>query len=347
MKSINRRFSSELRKAGFVQIKERLAELADRDGKKVKAELTEIFVNKAPAHTRVNFKYLIPVFLVLFLFFFIFSGGVYRVLLPRTYGELSIAMIPLSDDGFFSLYRENYEELIPLKEGRFNKKGLVSLYLREGSYRIAIESGSNMTWRTVYIPSFYDSKGSSLDLTVLSSPLEQFPLDLKFTVKDRFSSTDIRSLSEVSILTADGWQNLNDAILKDLKTGRTVDLKISSPGYKEEQYTLDIENHQTSVQLDVLLSPLASLVKINSFDGLISLNGRDEYFSLKSLQFEDLNKTVKENRVLALLPGKYSVYIESGDSTLEETIRFESAGEYNLNIIRNEENGIKIEMAGK
>lgn len=344
VKSINHRFTSEFKKIGLIKIREKLSALVESDGKKKKLLLTKVVNEKCKKKAGPWLKIMVFLFLIILFSFFVYKGAFYRIFLSGSYGEISLTMIPASSDGYFYLFRENSKELSPVKEGAFNKNGTSFLRIKEGSYRVRIESGSKVDWKTFYVPSYDDSHGAPRDITVLSEPLEQFPLELSYTVKDRFSGEDIASLCTLSIASSDGWHVVNDTMAEGLLSGSHIDLKFDSPGYESVLYSLEVAHYQTSVRLDVLLSPFPALLKIGSFDGTITLNGDNRYFSLETLQFEKMNNVKDDQLLLKLLPGKYTVAAENNSGRSEQILILKSGDEQNLSIENNEENILKIEL---
>lgn len=342
--SMEKYFQKELKKWGYQKPGEQLAALAQSEKKTKKGKLTEVVEKTEKKGRHIQFQYIVlPVILLLSVLFF-YSGSLYKVLLPDSYGALNLSMIPASDDGRYVLYSEKSGEHEMIKSGSFNSSGNVSHYLKEGSYTLKIESGSNVIWRSIYVPCFRDSRGEKMDVTVLSSSLEQFPLEMEYTVRDRFSSRDLTTESKVEIMEDDQWITLTDNLSKELTTGRIYDLRVSSDGYSSRLYSLDIAYYQTSVTMDILLSPIPAELQIPPIDGKIFLNGKDEYFSLETLRFESLDNRGKENMVIRLLPGKYLISIESDGITGEENIFLDSEDHREIKGIKIQENGIKIEL---
>ena len=168
-----------------------------------------------------------------------------------------------------------------------------------------------------------------MSLTILSSPLEQFPLDLSFSVKSRFSGDDITSGSQMLIELEGKWEKLTDSLHSLLKTGKEYQFRFTHEGYEDSFYTVETAFYQTFVTLDVLLSPESAFLKIPPFEnGILKIDNKEEYFSLKSLKFEELNKNTDAERILELLPGNYSLTFDGEKKSLEKLILLEKGKEY-------------------
>lgn len=331
MNSIVKRFERELKKFGAEKVKSGLAAFVEPDKKKKKTNLTDIHKGDKPKKKFNTYKFPLILVLVFSVVFFIYIGGIQKFMLSGTYGGLKLTMVPAAEDGNYTIYslEKNSDRIVD--QGRFSRKGLAGLYLKEGSYRIKIESGSHVSWRSVYVPDFKDSGRKKTDLTILSSPLESFPLELSYTVKNRFTSEDIKAHCQLYILREGSWLKMADRDLSQLKTGTDISIKFSSEGYDDSSYLVSTAFYQTTVSLDVLLSPRAAWFVLPSLEkGLVKINGRDEYFSLESLRFEKLNIQNRQDTPLALIPGKYTVILETADGAVKKVFQMESGTEYYL-----------------
>lgn len=329
MKYIVYRFSRDLKTIGLEKTKNQLIALMDPDKKGKATVLTgtdkKSVKKKMPRDVRLPITLLI----ILILAIFTIRGGVQKFFFPEIYGAMKIIMVPAADDGKYSIYHVPHVKALPVDKGLFNRKGEVDLILKEGSYNIKIESGSQILWRSVYIPDFKDSKGETITLTILSSPLEQFPLDLSFLIKNRFSQDDITTDSEIYLERNHKWISATEMVLGEMKTGSSYTMKFTHKGYKDSIYRIDTEFYQTSVNLDILLTPESAILKIPAFErGILTINKSDEYFSLNSLKFEKLNIKTKNEQILELLPGAYNLCFELDGKTLEKSINLEKGIEY-------------------
>lgn len=329
MKSIRRTFDREVRRAGNANGRQQLITLLDSGKKQNKTILTEIHRNIEKKRKSFPFRVTVLLTLLFAAGVFIYSGGLQRYLFSETYGGLIMKMIPAVNDGRYTLYSYDGTTALMAAEGSFNRKGETSLFIREGSYIIKIESGSHIDWRSLYVPDFRDNRGRKMEQTYLSSPMEQFPLDLSYSVRNRFSSVDLSPETEVFIKTGQQWQPLTDTILSQLKTGSFIDLKFSSEGYKDGFYRIETEFYQTSISLDVLLSPIPSYLKIPPMEkGIFTINGGDEYFSLRSLKYEKFIIDNEKTQILELLPGKYSLSLTLEEKQRKKVLIMNSGQEY-------------------
>ncbi len=332
MNSIIKRFNRELKKIGSDKIQRELTYLVEPDKKKKKAILTD--VHRADKVKKKSIPFKLPVILILVTIsvLFLYTGGFQKFILSGTYGGLKVTMVPAAEDGNYTIYSYGKSGDRKVDEGRFSRKGIVDLYLKEGSYQIKIESGSHISWRSVYVPDFKDSGRKKTELTILSSPLERFPLELSYTVKNRFSSDDIKADCQLYIRNEGKWLKMTEKDLAQLKTGTEISIKFSSDGYEDALYSVETAFYQTYVSLDVLLSPLAAWLVLPSLDsGKVKINGRDEYFSLETLRFEKLNIKNRQDIPLALMPGKYTVILEAADGAVKEVFHVEGGTEYFFN----------------
>ncbi|MDA3812075.1 MAG: serine/threonine-protein kinase [Spirochaetaceae bacterium] len=344
LQSISRRLQREMRKVSYVKIKEQLATLAAGDKKKVKGSLTEVVHKKGGKISSPFRKYIIPSTMILILFLFLGFGGFYRFIAPVFYGGLNLKMVPASEDSRFTLFHENLHEIKKIKTGSFNNKGSATVFLKEGSYRVKIESGSHVSWRSFYISSFSDTSGEKMEMTVLSSQLEPLPLELNYTVRDRFSGKIIPEGITIEILNTEKWIILDKTTLDGLTSGNLYQLRFTASGYSPGYYTLENAYYQTSLNIDVLLTPLAAELTIPAIDGDIRINGKKEYFSLDTLRFEKLDLVHGKSSTLKLLPGKYNFTVIIDDLSGEETFEIYSNEHFEITEIKIEGNRIKIEL---
>ena len=330
MQSIKKRFQRELKNIGLLKAKERLSSLIESGFEKKKTALTKIVKepDKRKSSGKITYPILISLGVVLSLF--IYWGGIYKVFLSGSYGKIVMSMVPASEEDRYSIYSYENQDFLQIKEGRFNNRGLASHYLKEGSYRIRIESGSKLSWRSFYISSFKDTNGEDIEMTLLSSPLDQLPLDLDLTVKDRFTQEDILKQSIIYLKRNSEWVKFSSVIDDELQTGTELELKIQAEGYKTNFYKIDVAHHQTSLQLNVLMTPVAAILKLNLHSGDLKINGRTEYFSLDTLRFEKLNRNNQETRKLMMLPGSYNFTFKKNDETVEVSAILESGMEFDL-----------------
>ena len=318
LKSISNRFKQELKKISITEVKEHLSNLANPKKVKKQGNLTEI-VKETGKRSKG-----IPILIFLGIISMIFLISI--LLFSFVYGILNLQMIPSVEDGKYTVYSELPAYVKQIKNGYFNRKGNRSLLLKEGSYRIRIESGSTVIWRSVYISTLNDTGGQNTNLTVLSSPADQFPVDLSFSLKDRFSGTDLSSQTVIKIKDGDEWLLFDDTIRNSLTTGRSLDIKFDHTGYVSAFYTLDIAYYQTVVHLDVLMTPEPAVLNILPQKNMIKINGNNEYFSLISLKFEKIPQKQENEIILNLLPGKYIITVESDDGNIEKEIILISGG---------------------
>jgi len=331
MNPIVSRFSRELRKIGTEKTRALLVNSVE-PGKKQKSQvLTRVHGDKTKKNRAFKYKITVAISALIFLISFFYFNGAKRFILAGNFGGFKLTMVPAVEDGRYTIYAIGDSPEKKVEEGSFNRKGEADLILREGSYKVKIESGSHINWRSVYIPDFKDSKGEEISLTVLSSPLERFPLDMSYSVRDRFSGDDITTGSDFFIRLNEKWELLTDTLLLSLKTGTPYNFKITHRGYRDNLYSFETAFYQTSVNLDILLSPASAFLIIPPYEvGILRINNSDEYFSLKTLRFEKLRKKSDEKQILELLPGKYFVTFESEEQVFEKSIGLERDIEYSL-----------------
>lgn len=327
-----KRFDRELKKYGTGKVRTGLIALVETDKKKKKAILTDVHKREKTKEKNISCKFPAIFVIVIISILFLYTGGIQRFLFSGTYGGLTLTMVPSAEDGKYTIYSYGQDGYRTVEEGQFSRKGVADLYLKEGSYNVKIESGSHISWRSVYVPDFSDSGRKNITLTTLSSPLERFPLDLRYSVKNRFSSDDITSISPAYIQREGQWLKLTEDVLSQLKTGMEFKLKFSSDGYGDALYSVETAIHQTSVNIDVLLTPQAARLVVPPLEsGQLKINGRGEFFSLETLRFEKIKLESQEISRLALLPGTYTVSLKKADETVQKVFHMESDGEYFFN----------------
>ena len=217
-------------------------------------------------------------------------------------------------------------------------------FLEEGSYRIKIETGSNVIWRSVFIPSFKRSSGEKQSLTVLSAQLESFPLVLDYSVKDRLSGKDLSLEVVVQIKENDNWVLLTDSDKGSLRTGRMYELRFVLDGYEQVFYRLNIDYYQTVLNLDLLMAPVAAVLRIDPTDVRIRINGENKYFSADTYRYEKLINDKNNGQLLKLFPGEYLLSSELNDMRIENKIVLVSGHEIRVFPAELKENGIKMEI---
>lgn len=329
--SIRRRFDRELKNPEYNEVKQRLADQINTDSRKKKQVLTRMESVPEKREKKSFYKILSAALAISATVFFIYSGGIYKIILPRTFGGLQLSIIPSVEEGKYAVYSESPELEKPVDSGFFNNKGKTDLYLKEGSYRIKIETGSLINWRTVYVPAFSDNDGKKMEMIFLSSSLEQFPVHLDYSVKNRFTGEDLTENTKVFIRRDKDWELLSENIRSSLKSGIEFALKFSHSSYGTAVYYVNTETYQTAVDLDVLLSPEAALLQIHPYKkGVLKINNREQYFSLDTLKFEDLPGGGEKTTTLNLLPGRYIVTLDRENDPVEEEITLTGGKEYNF-----------------
>ena len=297
-------------------------ELADRIKTGNQSKKTAI-LTKLPGPSLKKKKSIFKPLLLLsiFVFFTCAIGGFF--LIPR-YGFLEIRVLPAETNSRYRIFPYNSEDF---REGLFNEQGEKTLFLKEGSFRIRVESGSSVSWRSVYVSSLYNAKDKRR-VTVLSAPLEGLPLTLDWSVKDRFSGEELTDHSSVYIRKDQKWEELE---MNELKTGTTIDLKFTCTGYRDEIFNLNPAFHQTLLDLDVLLTaePARIVLSLSGNEEFL-INGSKKYFSPDSLKFENLYSNGGNKQTLNLVPGTYRFILRSEFGTVDRQMDLYSGKTYNF-----------------
>jgi len=304
-----------------VPVEELLSTLVSGSGKGKKGKvLTEIItppVRKRGILPKAGWAVLLVMLVLLFI-----SG----LILGRDQGILRMNLLPLEENSAYRLYSDSTAKTI---EGHFGSDGRKSLFLKEGSYRVRVENGSTVLWRSLYISPFLRS-GKAMELTLLAASPENLPLLLDFTVRDRFSGVDLRDSLDIRIKRDDSWEVFNDSQAKKLKTGSSIQLSFRGKDYMEEMYTLNPLHHQTQVNLDVLLTPLPASLTVGARKGEFRINGRKEYFSPRTLVFEPIPSMGEKSLQIELLPGSYELSLKTPEGDFRERLELKGGTNYNF-----------------
>ncbi|MBB6480116.1 protein kinase domain-containing protein [Spirochaeta isovalerica] len=267
--------------------------------------------------------YVIPLFFIMTLSLLALTAGYY---LGGRFGLLRISLIPAEQDSSYTLYPHNSEREL---DGFFSSKGKKSLFLKEGSYRVRVESGSTVLWRSVYVTPFVKNR-NPMELAILAAPPEGLPLDIELSVRDRFSGADLSGETDIFIGQEESWVLFNSSRREGLRTGESFHLKFAREGYLEEKYFLTPRYDQILIDLNVLMTPLPATLSIDIPVGDLRINGKKEYFSPRSMSFEKIPGERETNLQLDLLPGKYFITLEGPEGSIEKEVSLKSGGNYNF-----------------
>ncbi|MBN2656846.1 MAG: serine/threonine protein kinase [Spirochaetales bacterium] len=319
---VRRALERESGRATEGQMKERLSAVLSEKPEAEKARaLTEMVLTTS--RKAVPLPLIKPAFLAITALSVLILPGLF---LSGRYGLLNISVIPAVEDSGYELFLFNSEQTT---RGRLDIKGRKKLILREGSYRVRIESGSTVLWRSVYVMSLKKS-GKAQALTVLAAAPDSLPIDLDISVRDRFTGKDLTEETDIFIGGEDRWIPFHNAGEQELRTGTPFKFKFSKEGYQDEIYAFDSRHYQTFLDLDILLSPRPAELTIDPRGGKILINGKKEYFSLETLLYQTIPAEGSEPVKLRLLPGTYSLSRSSSDGDIRKDMVLKSDGKYNF-----------------
>ncbi len=187
------------------------------------------------------------------------SGLFFRLFMSGKMGAFSIV---IENEGSSRSFPPERVELFKIgKKGLFSSGGSrLSLresglrYRESGFYRIRIEWGNRVQWRSFYLPPFVD-KREGLALVFTAPPFRQNPVALKVHLKNALGSEMLSSEGGVYLSSEKGWEPLADDSL--LLSGNSYLLGFSVPGYEEQTLELDLDFYENEVFLDVELMPLS------------------------------------------------------------------------------------------
>ena len=186
------------------------------------------------------------------------SGLFFRFFMADRMGAFSVI---IESEGASRSFSPEGMELFRVKPGSVKSLGISRLsvpgdgfrYRESGFYRIRMEWGNRIQWRSFYLPPLSkDKEGLSLHFT--APPLRQNPITLTINLRDALNSASI-SRKDAVYLSVDGeWEPLSDDSL--LLSGNRYLLGFSVPGYEEQTLELDLEFYEDELILDVELLAL-------------------------------------------------------------------------------------------
>ncbi len=132
----------------------------------------------------------------------------------------------------------------------------IPVYLRPGRYRVRLTAGSRVHWQTFTVRKdtlllSFQGKLTADDLNV--------PVKFKFTITDARTAQDITDRCEFFFRWNNSWFNYLDIPEDEFKNGFhaiNAPIRITSPGYKEEEMMLALDWYQNFVYIDFTLEPL-------------------------------------------------------------------------------------------
>ncbi len=344
IKSVKRRFNRELKRSGLSETRLKLAGLTDSKKNIKSKKMTQVIGKKKGIIGSYPLKLLIPGVSLILLLFFIYLGGIYYFILPSSFGGVDLTLIPLIEDSHYTVFQEGAQNLKKIRSGGFNSRGKASEFLEEGSYRIKIEAGSEISWKSIYLSPFKKSGGEKHGITILSSRQLDFPLELNYSVKDRFSDNNLTARCSVEIKEGGKWLPLTNQVKNDLRTGREYEFRFKVDGYQQVYYKLIVGYHQTVLDLDVLIFPVPAVLKICPVIGDVTINNKEKYLSAVSYKYEEIEGNSTNWREFKLFPGKYIFSIQRNNLRMEKEIILESEIKMVIKEINFKENRIKMDL---
>jgi hypothetical protein len=136
------------------------------------------------------------------------------------------------------------------------------LYLPTGRYRLKVSLEDQVYWFVFTVDSRVEQRRllSTLDgqqIVVRQGSGTPLPLAVRWKAVDATTGRDVTGLATVAVWNGSAWMAIGaDGPL--ITTGGTRRFRVTSPGYRPEEFSLLIKPYQTRLNLDVQLEPLAS-----------------------------------------------------------------------------------------
>ena len=249
------------------------------------------------------------------------SGLFFRLFMADRMGAFTVKVgseerTGLSTAGTMEIYREKDGKLKTLGEEMLDQDEADIHYRASGFYRVRMEWGNRIQWKSFYLPPLSREKNGVV-LLFQAPPIRQNPLRLTVRLTDAFSTAEIPNAAETVSLAAEGeWKPLAGGAL--LLSGHPYLLRFAVPGYCETVLELNTDFYEDEVVLDIALMPQSGSLSVGHNLEKLSLrvNGK------KRLRREDgtINRfglLDMEGEKWNLRPGVYQLHW-SGDGWSED-----------------------------
>jgi serine/threonine protein kinase len=223
-------------------------------------------------------------------------------------------------------------------EKYYNFKSL-PLYLETGRYRIKIQIEDLLYWYTLYLPPRsvqkedpLTEKGDLILLEVTDLPLSQ--VQVNWNVKDCFNGKSLQENTTIKILNGKEWIPFEN-YEKELLSGQVHQFRFENQGYFTKDYSLKIYPFQKELNIEVIMTPLAAKVEIeSSVDGVkLLINGKKQVIDGSAVgHLEDIGELSEGKVQWELVPGIYLFEFSRGRKNGAIELNLESGETYTLNL---------------
>ena len=209
-------------------------------------------------------------FLTLFLLFLVGtaasvkSGLFFSAFMPNRIGAFSVLIESEKSADSFSpekmeLFRVKNDILKSLGNFKIPQIEKQLSYRESGLYRMRMEWGNRVQWRSFYLPPLSQEE-NGISLLFTAPPIRQNPVKLSVHLSDALSSKALDSEDTVYISSEKGWEILPKDSL--LLSGESYSLGFSVPGYEEQTVDLDLDFYEDEVILDIELIPRSGQLSV-------------------------------------------------------------------------------------
>lgn len=123
------------------------------------------------------------------------------------------------------------------------------VYLKKGDYRVKVVVGPYVWWKSFNV--------AEKSVLIESDFLKGVTRELKISsyVYDGLSGKNITDKSKVEILYKNNWKEISEVPADELKSGTVWKIKVTSPGYENETFSLLIDWYQDRLFISSELRP--------------------------------------------------------------------------------------------
>jgi hypothetical protein len=278
------------------------------------------------------------------------SGLLFRLFMADRMGAFSVV---IDTEGRGDSFTYGKMELFREKEGSLSSLGTYRpspgegrlSYRESGLYRMRLEWGNRVEWRSFFLPPLDDESGG-VSLRFTAPPLRKSPVSLTVDLYDAVSGEPVRNKGAVFISSDKGWEPLAEDSL--LLSGDSYLLGFSVPGYEEQSLALDLDFYEDEVFLDIELIPQSGHLSVQHNLEKLSLrvNGK------KRLRREDgsvnrFGSLNLEGNLWDLSPGVYRLDWSGSGWSQEQKLTIRGGETVVYRIMPDEEEGVRFEINRK